>query len=192
MTEAEQKARFAKYIEPNLTVIKALAVKYSDKFQDAEDNYMQALQQMFMYIHTYDETKPLGTWIHIVTKRACFLQNRKMAEYKSNYSDITQCSSEALYQHGTSNMIDAGFGKLADNISDAIYDALLSIEPRKLSAFLLYAQGTNIRDIAKIEYRNGHLENKSEELIRSRIFWARKELMYLLEKNGIKAKGRKS
>lgn len=191
LTEAKQKALFAKYIEPNLRTIRSLTVKYTDKFQDVEDNYIQALQQMFMYIHTYDETKPLSTWIHIVTKRACFHQNLKMSEYKSGITEIDQCSSEALHQHGTSNIMDAGFGALADNISDDIYNALLSIEPRKLSAFLLYAQGTSIRDIAKIEYRNGHLERKSEELIRSRIFWARKELIYILEKNGVRAKSHK-
>lgn len=191
ISEVEQKALFAKYIEPNLVNIKALTVKYTGKYQDWEDNYIHVLQQMFMYIHTYDSSKSLDTWIHIVTKRACFNQNQKRAEISSYNTEVERCSYDALYQHGTANMVDAGFGTLADNISDGLYNALLSVEPCKLSAFLLFAQGLSIRDIARIEYRNGHLERKSEELIRSRIYWAKKELVYLLEKNGFTSKSHK-
>lgn len=192
LSEAEQKALFEKYIVPKMINIKALAVKYTDKYQDAEDNYIHTLQQMFMYIHTYDNTRSLDTWIHIITKRACYHQNKKRAERNSNYADMSNCSSEILHQHGTANIVDAGFGTLADNISDTMYNALLSIEPYKLSAFLLYAQGMSIRNIARMEYRSGHMDKKSEELIRSRIFWARKELMYILKEHGYKSKSDES
>lgn len=191
ISEKLQKELFAKYVEPNLTSIKVLTVKYTDRYQNVEDNYVHVLQQMFQYIHTYDEKRSLETWIHIVTKRACFNQNMKRAERLSGVTEIDRCSSDTLHQHGTANMEDAGFGTLVDNISDTVYQALLSLDPFKLSAFLLYAQGISVREIAKIEYRNGHLERKSEELIKSRIYWAREELVYILEKNGIKAKSHK-
>lgn len=190
---AEEKAKkdelFKRYVEPYLTNIKALSVKYSDKFQDAEDNYMFALQQLYSYILTYDPAKPLNTWIHISVKRACYHKNKKRAQRMSVHTEIASCSSEAIYQHGTANVVDAGFGNLADNLSDEVYNALLTLEPRKLSAFLLYAQGLNIREITRIEYAKGHLDQKLESLIKSRIYWAKMQLKYELKKHGVTTAG---
>lgn len=182
--KAEKDRLFKLYVEPNLTNIKALSVKYTDKFQDAEDNYMFVLQQLYSYILTYDKTKPLNTWLHIVTKRACFNRNQKRARINSTQTEMAGCSSEAIYQHGTANIVDAGFGDLAENLSDEVYNALLTLEPRRLSAFLLYAQGLNIREITKIEYQRGHLDQKLESLIKSRIYWAKSQLRYELRKYG--------
>lgn len=180
----EKDELFKRLIVPHLTNIKALSVKYTDRYQDAEDNYIFALQQMYAYINTYDESKSLETWIHIVTKRACYNKNRKRAQRISVHTEIAGCSNEALYQHGTANMVDAGFGNLADNLSDVTYNALLQLDPRKLSAFLLYAQGMNIREITRAEYLAGHLEQKNETLIKSRIYWAKAELKYILKQHG--------
>lgn len=183
--KAERDRLFKMYVEPHLTNIKALSVKYTDKYQDAEDNYMFALQQLYSYIFTYDPSKPLNTWLHIVVKRACYHRNKKRAQINSTHTEIAGCSREAIYQHGTANIVDAGFGNLADNLSDEVYNALLSLEPRKLSAFLLYAQGLNIREITRIEYAKGHLDQKLESLIKSRIYWAKVQLRYELKKYGV-------
>lgn len=180
----EKDELFKRLIVPKLTHIKALSVKYTDKFQDAEDNYIFALQQMYAYITSYDEKKSLDTWIHIVVKRSCFNKNKKRQQRVSVHTEIAGCTNEALYQHGTANIVDAGFGNLADNLSDMTYNALLQLDPRKLSAFLLYAQGMNIREITKVEYLAGHLEQKNETLIKSRIYWAKTELRYILKQHG--------
>lgn len=173
------------YITPHLEEVRTLAAHYTDKFQDAEDNYTLVLQKMFTYIHTYNPHQSLHTWLHIVTKRECFRANKRQSTRQSINSDIEECSNEAIYQHGTSNVIDASFGTLLDNISDEVYSALLKIEPRKLSAFLLYAQGASIRDITAIEFEAGHLEEKNEALIKSRIYWAQIQLQKILEENGV-------
>lgn len=185
ISETEQKALFQKYIAPNLTSIKSLTVRYTDKYQDVEDNYNYVLAQMYSYIYSYDPSKSLNTWIHIVTKRACFNQNTKRSQYLSTQTDLEFCTSDVLHQHGTANLIDAGFGTLADNVSDVVYDALMQLDPFKLSPFLLYAQGLGIRDITQMEWRAGHLEKKSEDVIKSRIYWAKKQLQYILKQNGI-------
>ena len=185
ISESEQKALFQKYIAPNLTSIKSLTVKYTDKYQDVEDNYVSVLSQMYSYIYSYDPSKSLDTWIHIVTKRACFNLNKKRAQYMSMQTDLEFCTSDVLHQHGTANLIDAGFGSLADNLSDKVYDALMQIDPCKLSPFLLYAQGLGVREITLMEWKAGHLEKKSEDVIKSRIYWAKKQLQYILKEYGI-------
>ncbi len=100
-------------------------------------------------------------------------------------TDLEFCSTDVLHQHGTANMIDAGFGALADNISDIVYEALMQISPCKLSPFLLYAQGMGVREITQIEWKAGHLEKKSEDVVKSRIYWAKKQLQYTLKQYGI-------
>ena len=100
-------------------------------------------------------------------------------------TDLEFCSTDVLHQHGTANMIDAGFGALVDNISDIVYEALMQISPCKLSPFLLYAQGMGVREITQIEWKAGHLEKKSEDVVKSRIYWAKKQLQYILKQYGI-------
>lgn len=185
ISETEQKTLFQKYIAPHLEVIKLLAAKYTDKSQDVDENYNLALAQMYTYIHTYDPEKSLKTWIYIVTKRACFNQNEKRAKYASTQADLEFCSSDALHQHGSSNIIDACCGTLADNLSDEVYNALMRIDPCRLSPFLLFAQGMKIREITQAEWRAGHLKRKSEDIVKSRIYWAKKELQLILKQHGI-------
>lgn len=185
VSEEEQKALFQEYVAPHLTSIKSLTVRYTDKYQDVEDNYNYVLAQMYSYIHTYDPKMSLDTWLHIVTKRACFNQNEKRAQYMSIMTDLEYCSPDVLHQHGTANMVDAGFGTLADNLSDIMYEALMQIDPRKLSPFLLYAQGMGVREITQLEWKAGHLERRSEDMVKSRIYWAKKELQHILKQYGI-------
>lgn len=180
-----KKALFKRYVEPHLVVIKSLVVKYTDKYQDVEDNNIYALSQLYMYVHTYDTAKDLKTWIHIVVKRACFNQNKKRAISASLQTDIEMCSSDMIHQHGTANMIDAQFGSLADNLSDKVHEALMKIDPYKLSPFLYYVQGLKIREITKLEWGASHIDKKSEDLIKSRIYWAKRELKHYLKEYGI-------
>lgn len=185
LSDAQKQALFKQLIEPHLTIIKSLVVKYTDKYQDVEDNNIYVLSQLYSYIHTYNHEQSLKTWIHIVTKRACFNRNRKRSQYTSFQADIEMCSNEALHQHGTANIVETNFGTLADNLSDKVYQAMMKVDPYKLSPFLLYAQGIGMREIARIEWKAGHMENKSEDLVKSRIYWAQKELRYYLKEYGI-------
>lgn len=187
----EKERLFNQYIVPNFSSIKSLTRRYTDNYQDVDENYNYCLAQMFNYIGSYDPKMKLDTWIHICTKRACFNQNKKRAEESSHYTDVEMCTQDELYQHGTSMMVDAGFGTLADNLSDKMYLALMKIPPHRLSPFLLFVQGHGIREITSMEYKMGHLERKSEDLVKSRIYWARKELKYILQQNGITRKNHK-
>lgn len=192
LSPSEKEKLFNQYIVPNFSSIKSLTRRYTDHYQDVEENYNYCLAQMYNYIGSYDPNKSLDTWIHICTKRACFNQNKKRAEEASHYTDVDMCTPEELHQNGNSMIVDAGFGTLADNLSDKMYIALMSIPPHRLSPFLLFVQGHGIREITSMEYKMGHLEKRSEDMVKSRIFWAKKELQYILRKNGITGKNHKS
>lgn len=185
ISKAEKDRLFQQYVAPWYTTIKGLVVKYTDHYQDVDDNYNYALTQLYAGIHTYHPDRPLKTWIYIVVKRACFNQNKKRASRNSIMTDIEFCSSDVLHQNGNANIVDAGFGSLFDNLSDEVYNALLSISPHRLSPFLQYVQGISIREIARTEVELGNMQKKSEDVVKSRIYWARKQLRYILKQYGI-------
>lgn len=185
VSDAEKRAKFKELIEPRLHNIRTLTVRYTDQYQDVDDNYTYVLSQMYSYIHTYDRSKSIDTWVHIVTKRACFNQNQRRARYSSLSSDLELYSNDAIYQHGNANIVNASCGTLGDNVSDVIYAALRQIDPFKLSPFLLFAQGLSIRDITTMEWQSGHLERKCEDIVKSRIYWAQQQLRFILKEYGI-------
>lgn len=192
LSPREKTKLFNKYIVPNFSSIKSLTRRYTDHYQDVDENYNYCLAQLYNYIGSYDPKMNLDTWIHICTKRACFNQNKKRAEEASHWTDMEMCTPDDIYQHGTNMITDAGFGTLADNVSDKMYAALMQIPPHRLSPFLLFAQGHGIREITSIEYKMGHLEKRSEDIVKSRIFWAKKELQYILRQYGITRKHHQS
>lgn len=98
---------------------------------------------------------------------------------------------EDIYQHGTSMVAEAEFGNLIDNISDQMLAALMKIPPQRLSPFMMYVQGHRIREITAAEWKLGHLEKRSEDIVKSRIYWAKRELQYILRQYGITRKNRK-
>ena len=64
------------YIMPNLSEIESLTRYYTMKGYDYRDNYQSVLIELFKYIHTYDTTRSLKTWLHISVKRYCMFQNK--------------------------------------------------------------------------------------------------------------------
>lgn len=192
LSAKEKERLFNKYIVPNLGEIKRLTKYYTDNYQDVEDNYNICLGQLYNYIGSYNPSQKLSTWFGISVKRACFLQNKKRAEDASHWTDIEMCTREDIYQHGTNMIAEADYGNLIDNISDQVYAALMKIPPQRLSPFMMYVQGHKIREITAAEWKLGHLEKRSEDIVKSRIYWARRELQYILRQHGITRKNRKS
>lgn len=190
LSAAEKEVLFNKYIMPNLKSIKSLTRRYTNNYQDVDENYNHCLTQLFSYIGTYNPEQKLDTWLHIVVKRACFYLNKRKVEESSYLTDIEMCSMEDLYNPSTNMVVEASFGTLVDNISDQVLSALMQIPPLRLSPFMQYVQGHRIREITASEWKMGHLEKRSEDIVKSRIFWAKKELQYILRKNGITRKNR--
>lgn len=147
---------------------------------------------MYNYIGSYNPSQKLMTWIHISVKRACYKQNKEQYKESQHWTDIEMCSMEDIYQHGTNMVTEAEFGNLIDNISDQMLAALMKIPPQRLSPFMMYVQGQRIREITAAEWKLGHLEKRSEDIVKSRIYWAKQELRYLLRQYGITRKNRQS
>lgn len=182
MSDEERERLFNELIKPNFDKIKSLVKHYTNRPQDIDSHYNYAIEQMYRYVHTYNSDKPLDTWIHIVTKRACFNRNKRQASEDSHYT------GEDIQLESCSGSSEMEVGTLVDNISDDVYIALMQIPPIKLSAFLLKAQGYTIKEIAEIEYNRGHLckqPEQSEEIIKSRIYYCRTQLQLILAKRGI-------
>lgn len=182
---SEKKILFDKYIMPNLASIKSLTRQYTNLYQDVEENYSYCLAQLYNYIGTYNPEQKLDTWIHIVVKRACFYQNKRRCEEASHWTDIEMCSMDDLYGPGTTIVTHAHFGTLLENLSDNVLSALMQISPLRLSPFMKQVQGHRIREITAMEWEMGHLEKRSEDVVKSRIYWAKRELRYILRKNGV-------
>jgi len=176
---------FDKLVKPKIPQIRGLVQMYVDNYQELEPCLSYVLEQLYKYIHTYDESKSLDTWLHIVTKRSVFNQNKEEAERLSYYTDTEIGSYINLKSASTSP------ASILDNISDEVYDALLQVSPIKLSAFLLQLQGYSIKEIVKIESERGHFGETSKlsvEIIKNRIHYCKKKLKRILEKNGIRPK----
>lgn len=185
LSPKEKELLFNQYIVPNLKEIKRLARYYTNNYQDVDDNYNYCLTQLYHYIGSYNPEQKLMTWIGIVTKRACFLQNKQRYEDAQHWTDMEMCTMDDLYQGGNSNVVEAEFGNLIDNVSDQMLSALMQIPPQRLSPFMMHVQGIGIREITAAEWELGHLEKKSESVVKSRIYWARRQLQYLLRENGV-------
>lgn len=192
LSSAEKEKLFDLYIRPNLASIKSLTKRYTDDYHDVEENYNHCLAQLFNYIGSYNAEQKLDTWIHICVKRACFRENLRRKEEDSHWTDIEMCSQDDLYQNGSSMITEASFGTLIDNVSDVVYKALMQIPPQRLSPFLQYAQGYGIRDITAAEWKLGHLERRSEDVVKSRIYWAQHHLQFILRKYGYRRKNQQS
>lgn len=165
-----------------------LSQRYTNKYQDVESNYNLCLGKLWDYIGSYNPERSIDTWIHIVVKRCCFNQNKRQQEELSHLTDMEMVSMHDLHQHGTSNMVDATFGGVLENVSEPMYKALMQIPPYRLSPFLLWVQGYSVREIANMEYKSSHMEVRSEEKVRSRIYWTQKQLKFILKKYGVTRK----
>ena len=174
---------FNLYVKPNFEVIRSLTAYYTDRQQDIDANVNFVVSQMWKYIASYDPEKPLSTWLHIVTKRYCFNQNKERAK-RNAVIDGMEFRSDGELKCG-SGVYEINPFSLSDSVSDTVYTALIKVPTENLSVFLLQLQGYTIKEIAEIEFERGHLIRQSEELVKKRLALCRKELKDYLEAHGI-------
>lgn len=188
LTREQREQRFNELIEPHYEFIRNLVVYYTDHPQNVDENYNTLLFDFYRYIHTYNGNKPLKTWIHSVVKNNIWSINKERAKESAKIADAEFNSIDKLKKSDNTINFDKGLLTLEDYISDEVYTALLSLQPLRLSAFILQIQGYSIEEITKIEYERGHLNKCSNDIIKNRIFWARKDLKEILISHGIKRK----
>lgn len=185
---ARRKALFYKYVMPYNRMIYKLCMRYTDDPQNTRDNYYDVLTNMYKYIETYNPEKSIHTWLHIVTKRYVFdLNQRRHRQYdmKNDDNDIETFASDddgGGEEHISSNVM--GMENYEELYNDDILYALDQLKPQYKRAFLLQQAGYKLKEIADIEYRNGALESRNIETVKSRLFLARQQLQQLLTRDG--------
>lgn len=181
---ARRNALFERYVKPYQPMIFKLCAQYSFRRDDVQDNYVEVLTNLYRYIETYDTSRPVITWLHIVTKRCVFGldKRRKMAD------DLRDAGGDPYMFPDTDSVSDNYRAVTSDNYqeyySDDILSALEQLKPQYRRAFLLQQEGYKLREIAEIEYMNGSLSSKNIDTIKSRVFLARQQLQQLLTRDG--------
>lgn len=175
-------ALFDKYIRPYFNMIYKLCIQYSDNSEDVEENYSIVLTTLFRGIETYDPSREIRTWIHIVTKRQVFEVNRKRAKDNDKDEDCNVYDEIIDNNHVSANTMSVDNYRQLYN--DDILAALDSMKPMYRDALLLQMAGYTLQEIADIEYEKGNLASRNIDTVKSRLFLARQYMREKITRDG--------
>lgn len=174
---------FNQYVQPYLNMIYKLCINYTDNPEDVEENYTEVLANFYRNIETYDTSRSICTWLHIVTKRHVFKLNDKRKKYElqkrelacdNQSSDCMDKDPECL-----EDLTEENYHSLC---SDEVAKALDRLKPIYRNALLLQQAGYSIKEIAEIEHRRGTLDSCNLNTVKSRLLLAHQFLRkYLSE-----------
>lgn len=184
LSESERRDRFETIITPNFPFIRSLVSYYTDHSQFVEENFNEVLFVFFKYIHTYDPSKSLKTWIHTVVKNNVRNINKARSKNNGFFYDGDIITTEVAEQKNSRGATASVAMNFADELPDDLYNALLTLPPHIFSAFMLRYQGYDLNEIVEIEYKKGNLPVKSQIMIKNRIHEARVELKKKLKRYG--------
>lgn len=168
------------YISSNERLVKYLCWRYSCCKQEFEDNYIEALTNLYKYIKTYDPKRSIQTWIHISTKRLIHDLNCKYQKFQRKDNQDMDEITESYPTSGHSSEKEVSIENYRSFYNDKILKALDQLNLKLKEAFLLHITGYSLKEIVEITYKNGSLKNPNIETIKSRIHLARKQLKILL------------
>ncbi|MDR1504146.1 MAG: sigma-70 family RNA polymerase sigma factor [Prevotella sp.] len=181
---ANRQKLFKQHVEPNLNLVYKLCIQYSFSDADVEDNYIEVLINFYKYIETYDPSKSIQTWLHIVTKRFVNDMNYKNSRFKRNNDiDISRITNFHIGE-GQDNELNMQEGNYGELYSDEILTALESLKPIYREALLLQQAGYKLNQIMEITYKNGTLKAKNIETVKSRLFLAKQQMREMITRDG--------
>ena len=174
---------FQQYVMPFQNMIYKLVMNYTYDSWNVEENYNEVLINFFRRIETYDTSRPIRTWLHIVTKRmVAELERRRKRHDNKNYDrsieSYEDCSDDEVLHPQICSAISAnlnvssncmGLENYRQFYNDDILEVLDSMKPIHR---------------ADIEYKKGTLPSHNIETIKSRLLIARKILKSNLTRNG--------
>lgn len=188
--DAESAARrtvlFEKYVIPHRNLVYKLCIKYTANPEDIDDNYVEVLTNFFKYIETYDPTKSIQTWLHIVTKRYIIDADSKRSHMK--FSDNLKVSDigDTILDDDEINANCMSVENYRQYYNDDILEALDSLEPIYKEALLLQQTGYKLHEIMDITYKSGSLKTRNIETVKSRLFLAKKKMRKMINRDGEK------
>jgi RNA polymerase sigma factor (sigma-70 family) len=175
---------FNQYVLPHKKLVYMLCIRYSYSQGDIEDNYNDVLVNFFKYIETYDTSKSIQTWLHIVTKRFVIDMNSRRSQYKRSddleIEDITDYIVDEENIPSNSMSMD-NYSRL---YSDDVLNALDSLKPIYKEALLLQQAGYKLSEIMEISFRSGSLKTRNIETVKSRLFLAKQQMRKLIDRDG--------
>lgn len=178
-------ALFDKYIRPYFNMIYKLCIKYSDSSEDVEENYAMVLTTLFRGIETYDPSREIKTWIHIVTKRQVFEINRKRAKDDNRDRDHDiHIICDDLPDDDAPSASCMCLENYREFYNDDILAALDSMKPMYKEALLLQMAGYSLQEIANIEFEKGNLTSRNIDTVKSRLFLARQYMREKITRDG--------
>lgn len=168
-------------------MIYKLVMNYTTEAQHVESNYYDVLANMYKYIETYDPTRPIHAWLHIITKRYVFDLNKKRSKKQSLYDykvDVGgYCNHfKDIEVRETANTLT--IDNYRELYNDDILYALDQLKEPYRRCLILQQAGYKLKEIAEIEFNYGTLESKNIETVKSRLFLARQQLQQLLTRDG--------
>ena len=163
-----------------------LCIKYTANPEDIDDNYVEVLTNFFKYIETYDPTKSIQTWLHIVTKRYIIDADSKRSHMK--FSDNLKVSDigDTILDDDEINANCMSVENYRQYYNDDILEALDSLEPIYKEALLLQQAGYKLHEIMDITYKSGSLKTRNIETVKSRLFLAKKKMRKMINRDGEK------
>jgi RNA polymerase sigma factor (sigma-70 family) len=182
---AQRRTRlFNQYVFPHKSLIYSLCIRYSSSPGDIEDNYSEVLVNFFKYVETYDPSRSIQTWLHIVTKRFICEMNRRRRSFKrSGEVDISRLAASFSDEADAAcNVMDMENYHL--HYGDDVLKALQKLKPIYREALLLQQAGYKLEEIMEISFRNGNLKAKNLETVKSRLFLAKQQMRKLITRNG--------
>lgn len=169
-------------------MIYKLCIKYTNNPEDIQDNYTEVLANMYKYIETYDSERSIQTWLHIVTKRCVFDLDQKRQNHQNMWNRDNEADTFAndwdINDGEHTSYRAMNLSNYREFYNDDILDALEQLKPSYKRALLLQQAGYKLKEIAEIEYKNGALESRNIETVKSRLFLARQQLKQLLTRDG--------
>ncbi len=160
-----------------------LVMQYSSSPSNWEENYTDVLVNLYRYIETYDESKSIKTWLHIVTKRHVFeLERRRRAAANFDDDKDIEVFEDITDDEPSSNCM--GVDNYREYYSDAILEVLDMMKPIHRDALILQEAGYSLKEIVEIEHKKGTLASKNIETIKSRLHLARQFMKKHLTRDG--------
>ena len=176
---------FNKYVKPYYNMIYKLCMNYSNCQDNVEENYTEVLVNFYRRIETYDPSRSIHTWLHIVTKRQVFeLERQRQKHNNKDYDNDIEWYGDNIIDDSEVSGNAMGIDNYRQLYNDEILSVLDEMKPIHRDAILLQEAGYSLREIADIEYAKGTLKSKNIETIKSRLFLARQYLKKHLTRDG--------
>ena len=175
---------FNKYVAPYYNMIYKLCIEYTFDKHNIEENYTEALVNLYRGIETYDTSRSILTWLHSCTKRCIYKRDKARWIRAANTTDTVNVSSLGDNTEDIEGHVEIDLDNWQNYVSDPMVRALSSLPKTHRDAFLLQQCGYSLKEIAAMEVEKGTLTYENIETIKRRVFNARKILREKLTRDG--------